>query len=55
MGWHCITVWECELRKDLRDRTLESLVMILKGIHAQEHGTRCGCDPDGVTGAGQSR
>ena len=25
MGWHCITIWECELKPKLREKTLESL------------------------------
>ena len=25
MGWHCITVWECELKGERREKTLESL------------------------------
>ena len=25
MGWNVITVWECELRKDKRDETLDKL------------------------------
>jgi len=39
MGWHCITVWECGLRKDRRESTLESLAATLKQIHAEEHAT----------------
>ena len=25
MGWHVITIWECQLKKDNRDKTLEDL------------------------------
>ena len=25
MGWHCITLWECQLKKGVRVQTLESL------------------------------
>lgn len=25
MGWHCITVWECELKPQRREKMLESL------------------------------
>ena len=25
MGWNVITVWECELKKDKREQTLEDL------------------------------
>lgn len=30
MGWYCITVWECELKKDNREKTLESVVHALR-------------------------
>ena len=33
MGWHCITVWECELKKDKREKTLESLAFTLNKIY----------------------
>ena len=36
MGWHCIIVWECELRKGRRDETLESLVITLKHTYEEE-------------------
>lgn len=26
MGWHCITIWECELKKEKRQQILESLL-----------------------------
>ena len=32
MGWHCITIWECELKKDKRDKTLESLAFTLNHV-----------------------
>lgn len=37
MGWHCITVWECELKKDKKERTLESLAFTLNHIYLQDH------------------
>ena len=36
MGWHCITIWECELKKDIRTKTLESLVFTLNHIFLQD-------------------
>lgn len=36
-GWHCIVVWECELRRDRREKTLESLVLALRHSYEQEH------------------
>ncbi len=33
MGWHCVTVWECQLRPALRERTLEGLVCTLSRIY----------------------
>jgi len=38
MGWRCIVVWECELRKGRRDETLESLVVALKRAYEEELG-----------------
>lgn len=32
MGWNCITVWECELRPDRREATLQSLALTLSQI-----------------------
>lgn len=37
MGWHCITIWECELKKDKRDKTLASLAFTLNHIYLQDH------------------
>lgn len=37
MGWHSITVWECELRRPTRERTLESLSHTLNHIFLQNH------------------
>lgn len=36
MGWHCITVWECQLKPAVRQRTLESLVYTLSYIYLQD-------------------
>lgn len=46
MGWHCITVWECELmvrrahqpgEKSVREKTLESLAYTLNHIFLEDH------------------
>lgn len=37
MGWHCITVWECELKPKLREQTLDSLAYTLNHIFLQNH------------------
>ena len=37
MGWHCITIWECELKPSKRDETLKSLVYTLNKIWLEEH------------------
>ena len=37
MGWHCITDWECELKKEKREKTLESLVYTINHIFLQDH------------------
>lgn len=37
MGWHCITVWECELKNARRQQTLEALAHTLNHIFLQDH------------------
>lgn len=39
MGWHCITVWECELKPSMRENTLESIAFTLNHIWLKDHGT----------------
>lgn len=36
MGWHCITVWECQLKPKVRNQTLESLAYILNHIYLED-------------------
>ena len=37
MGWHCITVWECDLKPSKREQTLKSLAFTLNKIWLEEH------------------
>ena len=37
MGWHCITVWECELKSSKREETLKSLAYTLNKIWLEDH------------------
>ena len=37
MGWHCITVWECELKPSKREATLKSLAFTLNKIWLDDH------------------
>ena len=37
MGWHCITIWECELKPKVRKQTLDSLEYTLNHIYLQDH------------------
>ena len=37
MGWHCITIWECELNPKRREETLRSLVYTLNKIWLDDH------------------
>ena len=39
MGWHCITVWECELKPSKREETLDSIAFTLNHIWLQDHGS----------------
>ena len=36
MGWHCITVWECELKPSKREETLDSIAFTLNHIFLQD-------------------
>ena len=42
MGWHCITVWECELTPKKREETLKSIAFTLNHIWLQDR--RCKMD-----------
>ena len=37
MGWHCITIWECELKPSKREQTLKSLAFTHNKIWLEEH------------------
>ncbi len=37
MGWHSITIWECELKSTKREQTLESLAFTLNHIFLENH------------------
>lgn len=36
MGWHCITVWECQLRPKVRQQTLDALEYTLCHIFLED-------------------
>jgi len=36
MGWHCLTVWECELKPKKCEQTLESIAYTLNEIYLQD-------------------
>ena len=60
MGWHCITVWECELKPKVREQTLESLVFTLNHIWLQDRRkmSDVGClmaDGSSSTGSGTTK
>ena len=40
MGWHCITIWECELKPSKQEETLDSLAYTLNHIWLQDHGAK---------------
>jgi len=44
MGWHCITVWECELKPSKREETLDSIAFTLNHIWLQDHAVRSKMD-----------
>lgn len=45
MGWHCITVWECELKPSKREETLDSLAFTLNHIYLQDHSSPMPYEP----------
>ena len=45
MGWHCITIWECELTPKKREETLESIAFTLNHIWLQDRQTKVGSYP----------
>ncbi len=40
MGWHCITVWECQLKPAVWKQTLESLVYTLNSIYLKDRAVK---------------
>lgn len=40
MGWHCVTVWECQLKPAVREQTLRSLEHTLNSIYIGDRSTR---------------
>ena len=40
MGWHCIIVWECELKPSKREETLDSIAFTLNHIWLKDHGAK---------------
>ena len=46
MGWHCITVWECQLKPKVRIQTLESLAYTLNHIFLEDRKIRTYDLPD---------
>ena len=46
MGWHCITIWECELAPKKREQTLKSLAFTLNKIWLEDHRVAPSSYPD---------
>lgn len=46
MGWHCITVWEYQLKPKIRMQTLESLAYTLNHIFLEDRKVRTYEIPD---------
>lgn len=47
MGWHCITVWECQLKPAVRESTLASLAYTLNTIFLRDNSQRIAPEEDG--------
>ena len=46
MGWHCITIWECQLKPAVRQQTLTALEYTLNAIFLQDHALPTIVPPD---------
>lgn len=40
MGWHCISLWECQLKPNVREQTLKSLAFTLNTIYLNNNNVR---------------
>ena len=40
LGWHCITIWECQLKPSVMEETLKSLVFTLNSIYLNNLGVK---------------
>ena len=40
LGWHCVTIWECQLRPPVRQQTLLSLEYTLNSIFLADHAAK---------------
>ena len=40
MGWHSITIWECQLKPTEREKTLQSLAYTLNRIFLSDHAVK---------------
>ena len=49
MGWHCITVWECQLKPKVREQTLQSLEYTLNHIFIEDYKIKRYKLPEGET------
>ena len=47
MGWHCITVWECELSPSKREDTLESIAFTLNHLWLHDRRVTPSLSPQG--------
>ncbi len=45
MGWHSITVWECELKPKRREATLRLLERTLNRLWMDDHGVKTLYEP----------
>ena len=48
-GWHCLTIWECELQPQVRERTLQRIELTLNSLFLQDHNFRSYATPEEET------
>ncbi len=54
MGWHCVTVWECQLKPKVREQTLQALEYTLNRIYLEDRKIRRYALPEEEEGIGMA-
>lgn len=56
MGWHSMTIWECELKHGVREKTLEALAYTLNRIFLNDNTVKYALpEDDGISMAAETK